>query len=119
MRRFLNFIGPEQASRLALLVLILASPAYYVCRFNHFCMAGHLQHEDERTLLAHLTDAGWVAGFVLAMWLLIRSGISFRYGSVFFFGFLFLSLMNWLLFSIPVHVVLCLLLLLYVKDWIE
>jgi len=75
-------------------------------------MAGHLQHPDDFTPVAYVTDALWFVGFLCSIVLAFRSDITFRYVFVFALGvgFLFIADPRGIseILRIPVHAALCL-----------
>jgi hypothetical protein len=122
MKRILEFLSPDRATRIAFLSFLVASPAYFICRSNHFCMAGHLQHSDDYTPLAYLTDGFWVIGFVCSIILAFRSDVTFRYVFMFALGVAFLCFADPRgiggLLQIPVHVALGLFAIACLLGWI-
>ncbi len=122
MKRILEFLSPDRATTGAFLSFLLASPAYYICRTRHFCIAGHLQHPDDFTPLACVTDGFWSIGFLCAMVLAFRSDVTFRFVFVFALGVGFLFLANPLgiggVLWLPVLVALCLFAIACLMGWI-
>lgn len=122
MKRLLEFLNPTRATQLGFLLFLVASPAYYICRSNHFSMAGHLQHSGDLTSLAVLTDGLWTIGFLTSSVLAFRSEISFRYVFVFALGVAFLFFGDprgvGAILQIPVHIALCVFSIACLIGWI-
>ena len=118
----MKLLSPDRATRIAFLSFLAASPAYYNCRSRHFCMAGHLQHADDYTPFAYLTDAMWIIGFVCSIILAFRSDVTFRYVFVFALGvtFLFFADPHGIgeILRLPVHIALCLFAVACLLGWI-
>ena len=116
------FLNSDRATRIAFLSFLITSPAYYFCRSKHFCMAGHLQHLDDFTPLAYLTDGLWVIGFLVSIILAFWTDITFRYIFAFVLGvgFLFFADPNGLgaFLQLPVQITLCLFAIAGLFGWI-
>jgi len=84
MRKHLELLSPERSTQAAFLLFLVTSPAYGVCRFNHFWCHGHYGLADNATPIEYVTDGLLIVGFVLSVLLAFRSDISFRY--VFLYG---------------------------------
>jgi len=123
MRRILDFISPERATRLAFRWFLAASPAYYLCRSRHFCLEGHLQHPEDFSTFAVLTDGFWLLGFACSIALAFRADIIFRYTILFVLGVAFLFIVRpgsmAEILQIPVQIALCLFSVAGLLGWLE
>jgi len=123
IKRILDFISPERATRLAFLLFLAASPAYYLCRSRHFCMQGHLQHPQDTSTLAVLADGFWLLCFTCSIALAFRADIVFRYSVLFVIGVAFLFIIRpgsmVEILQIPVQIALCLFSVAGLLGWLE
>jgi hypothetical protein len=95
MKRFLQFFTPDRAIIIGFTVFLVCVPCFVFCQTHHFCMEGHLQ--DKVTFLDKANDSFWQSGFVVAMLLSFRSGITFRH------VFTFATSVGFLLIASPLN----------------
>ena len=98
MNRLAHIFSSDRCPPIAFFLFVVSAPAYLLCRYRHFCMAGYLQHPDDFTPFSRASDTLWFIGFILCGIMVFRSDIEFR------FGFLFSLLIAFLLFSSPLGI---------------
>ena len=120
MKRFLKFFSPERATIICFLLFLACVPSFLFCRTHHFSVFGH---EYAVTFLDKANDVLWRLGFFIAMILIFRSDITFRYAFIFAMalGFLLvaspLNLCGILIF--PITVAACLFAVACLIGWID
>jgi hypothetical protein len=86
-------------------------------------MSGHLQHPEDYSTLAVLTDGFWVLCFACSIALAFRSTIIFRYTVLFVLGVAFLFIVRpgsmVEILQIPVQIALCLFSVVGLLGWLE
>ena len=120
MKRLLKFFSHERATLTSFLLYIACVPSFVFCRTHHFSAFGH---EYSTNFLDKANDATWRLGFFIAMILIFRSEITFRYAFIFAMSVGFLLIASPLNFCgvliLPVTGALCLFALAGMMGWID
>lgn len=77
MKRLIGFFSPDRSLRIGFVLFLAAVPFFVFYRTHHFGIYGHFK--ENLTILDRASDCFWEAGFVAAVILGFRTGITFRY----------------------------------------
>jgi hypothetical protein len=120
MKRLLKFFSPERATVISFLLFLACVPSFVFCRTHHFSAFGH---EYSTNFLDEANDVAWRLGFFIAMILIFRSEITFRYAFIFAMSVGFLLIASPLNFCgvliLPVTGALCLFALAVMLGWMD
>jgi len=120
MKWLLKFLSPERVTLICFLLFLACVPFFVYCHSHHFTLFGH---ENAVTFLDRVNDVAWRSGFVIAMILVFRSEITFRYLFVFALGVGFLLIASPLnmcgILILPVTAAACLFALACLIGWID